>query len=137
MPTTSLDVSKLRARYMSTVYTDWPQHYVQLALVKEERGTRSDKDIEEIAKLTLRGQIDEVLLRKEPLHDLNDIFHYQNKPCPRIILIVGGPGKSLASYVLMYIKYIDSNITILHNAVSRKQEKVFVCLHILLIMLPL
>jgi len=78
---------------MSTVYTDWPQHYVQLALVKEERRTRSDKDIEDIAKLTLQGQVDEVLLRKEPLSDLNDIFHYQNKPCPRIILIIGGPGK--------------------------------------------
>ena len=55
--------------------------------------TRADKDIEEITKLTLQGQIDEVLLRKEPLHSLKEIFHYQNKPCPRIILIIGGPGK--------------------------------------------
>ena len=97
-PTTTLDVSSLRARYirhLSPAYTDWPQQYayVQLALVKEERVTRADEDIEEITKLTLQGQVDEVLLRKEPLHSLKEIFHYQDKPCPRIILIMGGPGK--------------------------------------------
>ena len=93
---TPLDVSNLRARYirhLGVTYTDWPQQYVQLALVKVERVVRADKDIEEITKLTLQGQVDEVLLRKEPLHSLKEIFYYQNKPCPRIILIIGGPGK--------------------------------------------
>ena len=77
---------------MSTEYTDWPQQYVQLALVKEGV-TRTDKDIEEMTRLTLQGNVDEVLLRKEPLNSLSDIFHYQNKPCPRILLIVGAPGE--------------------------------------------
>lgn len=98
---TSIDVSNIKARYLrhlSTEYTDWPQQHVQLALVKEERVTRAGKDIEEMTRLTLEGRIDEVLLRKEPLHGLSDIFHYQNKPCPRILLIVGGPGEWLYLY---------------------------------------
>ena len=73
--------------------TDWPHYYVQLALVKGEKVTRADKNLEEITRLTLQGQIDEILLKKEQLGELRDIFHYQNKPCPRLILIMGGPGK--------------------------------------------
>ena len=91
-----LDVSRLKARYikqLSTDHTDWPSQYVQLALVKGENVTRADKNLEEITRLTLQGQVDELLLRKEPLDDLRDIFHYQNKPCPRLILIMGGPGE--------------------------------------------
>lgn len=68
------------------------QQYVHLVLVKEEKVKRADKDLEETTKLTLQGQIDELLLKKEPLGELSDIFHYQNKPCPRLILILGGPG---------------------------------------------
>ena len=55
--------------------------------------TRADKNLEEITRLTLQGQVDQMLLRKEPLGDLKDIFHYENKPCPRLILIMGGPGE--------------------------------------------
>ena len=91
-----LDVSRLKARYikhLSTDHTDWPLQYVRLALVKGEKVTRADKDLEDITRLTLQGQVDELLLRKEPLGDLRDIFHYQNKPCPRLILIMGGPGE--------------------------------------------
>ena len=87
-----LDVSRLKARYLSTDHTDWPLQYVRLALVKREKVTRADKNLEEITKLTLQGQVDELLLRKESLHDLSDIFHYNKKPCPRLILIMGGPG---------------------------------------------
>jgi len=83
-------VTRLQARYLST---DWHHHYVRLALVKGEKVTRVDKNLEEITKLTLQGQVDEILLKKEPLGDLRDIFYYQNKPCPRLILIMGGPGK--------------------------------------------
>ena len=91
-----LDVSKLKARYikhLSSDHTDWPQHYIRLALVKGQKVTRADKNLEEITRLTLQGQVDELLLRKEPLGDLRDIFHYENKPCPRLILIMGGPGE--------------------------------------------
>ncbi|XP_065920759.1 protein NLRC3-like isoform X2 [Dysidea avara] len=86
------DVSRLKARYLTYVSTDWPHYYVQLALVKGEKVTRADKNLEEITRLTLQGQIDEILLKKEQLGELRDIFHYQNKPCPRLILIMGGPG---------------------------------------------
>ena len=91
-----LDVSRLKARYikhLSTDHTDWPLQYVRLALVKGEKVTRADKNLEEITRLTLQGQVDELLLRKERLDDLRDIFHYKNKPCPRLILIMGGPGE--------------------------------------------
>ena len=91
-----LDVSRLKARYikhLSTDHTDWSLQYVRLALVKGEKVTRADKNLEEITKLTLQGQVDELLLKKEPLGDLTDIFHYKNKPCPRLILIMGGPGE--------------------------------------------
>lgn len=112
-----LDVSHLQARYLkhlqSSEYSDWPQQYVQLALVKEERVTRTDSNVEEITRLTLQGQIDEVLLRKEPLYGLSDIFHYQNKPCPRIILILGGPGEWLKYHNPFYYTYNHSNKTVI------------------------
>ena len=91
-----LDVSRLKARYikhLSTEHTDWPLPYIRLALVKGEKVTRADKNLEEITRLTLQGQVDELLLKKEPLGDLRNIFHYKNKPCPRLILIMGGPGE--------------------------------------------
>ena len=66
---------------------------MRLVLVKEEKVTRNDKNLEEITRLTLQGQVDELLLRKEALRDLRDIFHYEYKPCPRLILIMGGPGE--------------------------------------------
>ena len=91
-----LDVSRLKARYikhLSTDHTDWSLQYIRLALVKGEKVTRVDKNLEEITRLTLQGQVDELLLRKERLGDLSDIFHYKNKPCPRLILIMGGPGE--------------------------------------------
>ena len=92
----ALDVSRLKARYikhLSTEHTDWPLSYIRLALVKGEKVIRADKNLEEITRLTLQGQVDELLLRKEPLGDLRDTFHYENKPCPRLILIMGGPGE--------------------------------------------
>jgi len=89
-----IDVRRLKARYIKHLSdTDWPVQYVRLALVKHEKVTRADKNLEEITRLTLQGQVDELLLRKEPLHDLRDIFHYENKPCPRVIVIMGGPGE--------------------------------------------
>ena len=96
MKCSPLDVSRLKARYithLSTDHTDWPLQFVWLALVKGEKVTRADKNLEEITRLTLQGQVDEFLLRKQQLGDLRDIFHYENKPCPRLIVIMGGPGE--------------------------------------------
>ena len=88
-------VCRLQARYLRYLSTDWPHYYVRLALLKGEKVTRADKNLEEITRLTLQGQVDEILLKKEQLGELRDIFHYQNKPCPRLILIMGGPGEYL------------------------------------------
>ena len=91
-----LDVSGLKERYkklFSPEYTDDPQSripYIQLALVKGEKDTKAN---EKITKLRIQGQVDELLLEKEPLSGLRDIFHYKNKRCPRVILIMGGPGE--------------------------------------------
>jgi len=86
----------LQERYIRDFTSDegkGPVNYTELALVKNEKVTKIDKNLEEFTKLTLRGQVDELLQKKEPLGDLRDIFYYQNKPCPRLILIMGGPGE--------------------------------------------
>ncbi|XP_065906562.1 NACHT, LRR and PYD domains-containing protein 12-like isoform X2 [Dysidea avara] len=85
----------LQVRYIRDFTSDegkGPVKFIELALVKNEKVTRVDKNLEEFTKLTLRGQVDELLQKKERLGDLRDIFYYQNKPCPRLILIMGGPG---------------------------------------------
>ena len=87
------EVKRLQSRYLRHLSTDWPHYYVRLALVKGEKVTRIDRNLEEITRLTLQGQVDEILHRKVELNELRDIFHYQNKPCPRLILIMGGPGE--------------------------------------------
>jgi len=95
-----LDISRLKARYLRglpTAKTDWPKHhviqYVRLALVEKEDVTLRDESLSEVTKLTLRGKVDQILNKKKPLSELKDIFHYQDKPCPRLILIMGGPGE--------------------------------------------
>ena len=91
---------RLQVRYLEklqTSQTDWPKHcvtqYVRLALVDKEVVTIRDENLDEITKLTLQGEVDRILKKKEPLNNLKDIFHYQNKPCPRLILIMGAPGE--------------------------------------------
>ena len=95
-----IDVNRLKARYLRllpTAKTDWPKHsvtqYVKLALVKKQDVTLRDEHLNEVTKLTLEGDVDKILKLKEPLSDVEDIFHYQNEPCPRLILIMGGPGE--------------------------------------------
>ena len=95
-----LDVSRLKAQYIDllpTGKTDWPKHkvtrYVRLALVEKEDVTINDKNFDEFTRLTLQGDVDKILKKKKPLSDLRDIFHYENEPCPRLILIMGGPGE--------------------------------------------
>ena len=95
-----LDVSRLKARYskiLPTGKTDWPKHkatrYIRLALVEKEDVTINDKNFDEFTRLTLQGDVDKILKKKKLLSDLRDIFHYENEPCPRLILIMGGPGE--------------------------------------------
>ena len=96
----SIDVSRLKVRYcnqLPTCRTDWPKHnvfhYVRLAFVEKEDVTLRDNHLNEITKLTLKGEVDKILKKKQQLSDLKEIFHYKNEPCPRLILIMGGPGE--------------------------------------------
>ena len=96
----AIDVSRLKSRYLRqlpTAKTSWPHHevigYVRLALVKMEDVPLTDENLNEVTKLTLQGDVDRILKYKETLKDLRDIFHYENKPCPRLIVIMGGPGE--------------------------------------------
>ncbi|XP_065890993.1 uncharacterized protein [Dysidea avara] len=100
-------ISRLQARYLRYLSTDWPHCYVQLALVKGEKMTSPDDKIIEITRLTLHGKVDEILLRKEQLSELSDIFHYQNKPCPRLIIITGGPGIDFDVVILIPLKFVQ------------------------------
>ena len=100
MKSIPVDVERLKARHLRlqpTAKTDWPKHnvteYVRLALVEKEDVTLRDEKLNEITKLTLQGDVDRILKKKQPLGDLRDIFHYQDKPCPRLIIIMGGPGE--------------------------------------------
>ena len=68
-------------------------NYVNLALVEKEDVTLRDDHIDDLTKLTLQGGVDKILKKKIPIYDLREIFHYNNQPIPRLILIMGGPGE--------------------------------------------
>ena len=95
-----VDVKRLKSRYLRqlpTAKTGWPKHkvteFVRLALIQKEDVTLKDENLNEVTKLTLQGDVDRILKKKVPLADLREIFHYENKPCPRLIVIMGGPGE--------------------------------------------
>ena len=67
--------------------------YVRLALVDNKNVTIRDENLNEITRMTLQGEVDKILKKKEPLGSLENVFHYQNEPCPRLILIMGAPGE--------------------------------------------
>ncbi|XP_065888349.1 NACHT, LRR and PYD domains-containing protein 3-like isoform X2 [Dysidea avara] len=92
-------ISRLQARYLRGLpiaKTGWPKHhvvqYVRLVLVEKEDITLRDENLNDITKMTIQGEVDKILKQKEQLNELGDIFHYQNKPCPRLIVIMGAPG---------------------------------------------
>ena len=66
--------------------------YVKLALVEKDDVTLRDDYIDNLIKLQSRGGVDKILKKKE-INDLREIFHYNNEPIPRLILVVGGPGE--------------------------------------------
>ena len=87
---------KLQSRYKAlfTPNSDDPHHYTQLAIIKQSIVNRYDKHLNDITKLTLQGLVDDILEVKERLDGIKDIFHYKNTECPRVILILGAPGRS-------------------------------------------
>ena len=95
--------NKLKTVYKHVCYSDKPHCYVELALVREEICNICDKRLNEITRHTLQGQVDEILKIKEPLNrGLEDIFHYNNSPCPRLILILGAPGMLKTNVIAQY-----------------------------------
>ena len=94
------DIERLKTRYLRLLPTAkfcWPKHmvtsYIRLAIIEKEDITLRDKNLNEVTKLTLQGDVDRILKKKKPLGDVREIFHYENKPCPRLIVIMGGPGE--------------------------------------------
>ena len=67
--------------------------FVRLALIQKEDVTLKDDNLNEVTILTLQGDVDRILKKKQPLANLREIFHCENKPCPRLIVIMGGPGE--------------------------------------------
>ena len=85
--------NKLKTAYKCIRNSDNPHSYLQLALVRDEICNIRDKRLNEITRHTLQGQVDEILKIKEPLkRGLEDIFHYDNLPCPKLTIILGAPG---------------------------------------------
>ena len=85
---------RLKTRYKSILNSDFPNkhRYVQLALINQCSISHYDRDLNEITRLTLQGQVDEILEKKEQLNGLKDVFHYRDTICPKLILILGAPG---------------------------------------------
>ena len=83
---------KSRYKFLFNPNSDDPHFYIKLSIIKQSKVTRNDKELNEITKLTLQGLVDDILEVKEPLDGIQDIFHYQNTECPRIILVLGAPG---------------------------------------------
>ena len=88
---------KLKIAYKHLCNSDHPHYYIQLALVRDEVCNLADKEkLNEITRFTLQGHVDEILRMKEPLErGLEDIFHYNDLPCPRLTLILGAPGTKI------------------------------------------
>ena len=82
----------LKTAYNRLCYSDHPLCYTQLAMVRDEMCNIRDQKLNEITKHTLQGQVDEILKIKEPLETLDDVFHYNDLPCPRLLLVLGAPG---------------------------------------------
>ena len=86
---------RLKSRYKALFNpnADDPHHYIQLAIIRQSKVNRNDKHLNDITKLTIQGLVDDILEVKEQLDGIKDIFHYKDTECPRIILILGAPGR--------------------------------------------
>ena len=95
MKSSPIDVRRLKSRYLRLLprAKNIVMEYVRLAIVEKEDVTLRDENLNEVTQLTLQGDVDRILKKKQPLGDLREIFHYQDEPCPRLIVIMGGPGE--------------------------------------------
>jgi len=93
---------RLQARYSPSTGSDDPHCYIQLALIKQSTISRNGQQLNEITKLTLQGYVDEILVIKEPLNGIKEIFYYGSMSCPRLILIMGAPGKLCVCSCMTY-----------------------------------
>ena len=99
---------KLKIAYKALDSSEYPHCYIKLALVRDEMYAIRDKKLNEITRHTLQGQVDEILKIKEPI-TLEDVFHYNNLPCPRLLLILGAPGKHHHLYLMcVYVVLLHS-----------------------------
>ena len=104
--------NKLKTAYKHVCYSDHPHCYIQLALVRDEMCNIRDKKLNEIARLTLQGHVDEILKIKEPLkRGLEDIFHYNNLPCPRLRWRSSGSPTQL----IVFVNTAEANLFTLLN----------------------
>ena len=66
--------------------------YVKLSLIEKDDVTLRDDYIDNLIKLRSQVGMDKIMKKKE-INNLREIFHYNNEPIPRLILIIGGPGE--------------------------------------------
>ena len=96
--------NKLKTAYKHICNSDNPHCYIQLALVLDEICNIHDERLNKTTRHTLQGQVDEISKIKEPLkRGLKDIFHYNDLPCPRLILVVGAQGIKTKCIVVVCI----------------------------------
>ena len=113
--------NKLKTAYKHICNSDNPHCYIQLALVRNEICNIYDKRLNEITRHTLQGRVDEILKIKEPLkRGLEDIFHYNDLPCPRLILILGAPGILAVLYSGYFCHMTSQNTTYCGASLSHK-----------------
>ena len=100
--------------------------YVKLALVECETVSPEDEYIDDLTQLTLQGGgVDMIMKKKKPISDLREIFHYNNEPIPRLILIMGAPGWYGKAIVMFILACLLSGIgkTTLANEICKKWAK--------------
>ena len=91
---------RLKVRYFNqlpTSKTGIPKHnvfqYVKLAIVEKDKAIKEDEHYKDVFKLQVKGKVGQILKKKQPFFDLKEIFNHGNKPCPRLILLMGTPGE--------------------------------------------
>ena len=75
--------------------------------MKDSEINRNHEALNEITKLTLQGQVDEITQMKESLNGIRDMFCYKDTICPRVILIIGAPGTEQGVHIYLHV-YIYS-----------------------------
>ena len=83
---------RLKKAYKRIECSNHPHWFIELALVRDEMCDIKDEKLIETNRHILQGQVDKILENREPIKSLEEVFHYNNLPCPRLLLILGAPG---------------------------------------------